>query len=129
MKQSLFLTHLRNINNIFPPPPPSPFSSHLTPFHSLDTPSSLINLSYIGTKEWLRGFYFQDESIMAHELTNAQLAAILDPTSDSYRDLIGKSSSGIKKHLHVVLYHRSYQSYQYLVFDQHITTHILWSLM
>jgi hypothetical protein len=41
-----------------------------------------------GTKEWLRGLYFQDTTVNAHELTNAQLAAILDPTSDSYRDLI-----------------------------------------
>ena len=51
--------------------------------------STMMIMMIIGTKEWLRGFYFQDESIMAHELTNAQLAAILDPTSDSYRDLIG----------------------------------------
>jgi hypothetical protein len=41
-----------------------------------------------GTKEWLRGLYFQDTTVNAHELTNAQLAAILDPTSDSYRDMI-----------------------------------------
>ena len=33
-------------------------------------------------QEWLRGLYLQDPSVNTHELTNAQLAAILDPTSD-----------------------------------------------
>jgi hypothetical protein len=39
-------------------------------------------------KAWLRGFYFQDPSVVAEDLTNTQLTEILDPNSDGYRDLI-----------------------------------------
>jgi hypothetical protein len=39
-------------------------------------------------KFWLQGLYFVDESIKAEELTNAELTAILVPTSDQYRDLV-----------------------------------------
>jgi hypothetical protein len=41
-----------------------------------------------GTKKWLDGFYFQDESVVASELTNVELSEILDPTGDKYRDYI-----------------------------------------
>jgi len=41
-----------------------------------------------GTKAWLTGYYLQDESVDAATLTNAELAEILDPTSDKYRDLL-----------------------------------------
>ena len=68
---------------------------HTTNTHS---PYTHLLLSLLGTKEWLRGFYFQDASIMSHDLTNAQLAAILDPTSDSYRDLIGDHHSNTCLH-------------------------------
>jgi hypothetical protein len=40
------------------------------------------------TKKWLSGFYLEDESIDVSALTNAELAEILDPTTDHYRDLI-----------------------------------------
>lgn len=40
------------------------------------------------TRAWLNGFYLSDESINTAELTNAELTAILDPTSDKYRDLV-----------------------------------------
>ena len=43
---------------------------------------------YSVSKNWLKGFYFADESISAEKLSNQALTAILDPTSDSYRDLI-----------------------------------------
>ena len=41
-----------------------------------------------GTKRWLSGFYLQDESIDTSLLTNAELADILNPTGDKYRDLL-----------------------------------------
>jgi hypothetical protein len=41
-----------------------------------------------GNKAWLKGYYLQDESVDAATLTNAELAEILDPTSDKYRDLL-----------------------------------------
>ena len=44
--------------------------------------------NFDSTKDWLNGFYFSDENIIASELTNAQLTAALSPTSDEYRDLI-----------------------------------------
>ena len=34
------------------------------------------------------GFYFADESIDATTLTNIELAEILDPRGDKYRDLL-----------------------------------------
>ena len=40
------------------------------------------------TKNWLMGFYFADESIDATTLTNIELAEILDPRGDKYRDLL-----------------------------------------
>ena len=50
-------------------------------------------LPYLGhesttTKNWLMGFYFADESIDATTLTNIELAEILDPRGDKYRDLL-----------------------------------------
>ena len=36
----------------------------------------------------MKGYYLQDESVDAATLTNAELAEILDPTSDKYRDLL-----------------------------------------
>jgi hypothetical protein len=41
-----------------------------------------------GTKLWLEGLYFEDETIKVSELTNVELSNILDPTSDEYRDYI-----------------------------------------
>ena len=41
-----------------------------------------------GKKAWLKGLYFQDESVDPSTLTNTQLAGILDPTSDKYRDYL-----------------------------------------
>lgn len=35
-----------------------------------------------GTKAWLEGFYFEDKSVQAANLTNAELTDILNPTSD-----------------------------------------------
>jgi hypothetical protein len=40
------------------------------------------------TKAWLKGYYFHDENVLAELLTNAQLTAILVPTSDQYRELV-----------------------------------------
>jgi hypothetical protein len=40
------------------------------------------------TKSWLSGLSFADPSIDATTLTNAQLAEILDPRGDKYRDLL-----------------------------------------
>lgn len=39
-------------------------------------------------KYWLNGFNFANDTISATDLTNAELTAILDPTSNEYRDLI-----------------------------------------
>ena len=44
--------------------------------------------SATSTKAWLDGFYFSDESIDTAALTNSQLTAILDPTSDLHRNLL-----------------------------------------
>lgn len=44
--------------------------------------------SATSTKAWLDGFYFSNESVISTALTNAELTAILDPTSDKYRDLV-----------------------------------------
>jgi hypothetical protein len=41
-----------------------------------------------GKKAWLQGLHFQDDAVDPSTLTNTQLAAILDPTSDKYRDLL-----------------------------------------
>jgi hypothetical protein len=42
----------------------------------------------LGTKQWLEGYYFNDESIRAEELTNKDLIEILHPQGDKYRELI-----------------------------------------
>lgn len=44
--------------------------------------------SATGTKAWLKGFYLLDESIETQKLTNTDFAAILNPTTDEYRDLV-----------------------------------------
>ena len=41
-----------------------------------------------GTKRWLSGYYLQDKSIDTSLLTNAELADILNPNGDKYRDLL-----------------------------------------
>lgn len=41
-----------------------------------------------GTKYWLSGFYFSDESIAAESLTNVEIANILNPVTEQYRDLV-----------------------------------------
>eukprot|EP01035_Chromulina_nebulosa_P020437 gene20437-26519_t len=41
-----------------------------------------------GTKDWLEGYTFQDESIAVHKLTNVELAEYLNPLSDKYRDQV-----------------------------------------
>jgi hypothetical protein len=41
-----------------------------------------------GKKYWLKGLYFVDETVDPTALTNVELAGILDPTSDNYRDYI-----------------------------------------
>ena len=41
-----------------------------------------------GKKTWLAGFYFEDPAVDAAAMTNAELANVLDPRSDAYRDLI-----------------------------------------
>ena len=43
---------------------------------------------YATAKNWLSGFHFPDDTIQAQKLSNQALTAILDPSSDSYRDLI-----------------------------------------
>ena len=40
------------------------------------------------SKYWLTGLYFTNETINVEELTNAELTAILDPSSVQYRDLV-----------------------------------------
>jgi hypothetical protein len=40
-----------------------------------------------GTKYWLKGFFFEDESIVAEEKTNVELNEFLNPSSDYYKDL------------------------------------------
>ena len=37
---------------------------------------------------WLKGFYFEDKTVLAHNTSNAELAAILDPTGDQYATYI-----------------------------------------
>jgi len=44
--------------------------------------------AYNGTKSWLKGFYFEDESVPAHSMTNEDLLTVLDPTGDSYQEYI-----------------------------------------
>ena len=39
-------------------------------------------------KSWLQGYFFVDETIPVETLTNAELTAILNPTTNEYRDLI-----------------------------------------
>jgi hypothetical protein len=39
-----------------------------------------------GTKYWLKGYYFMDESVLTHELTNSEINAILDPNSDEFKN-------------------------------------------
>ena len=41
-----------------------------------------------GSKKWLTGFYFEDTTVDAAALTNAELADILDPRGVLYRDLV-----------------------------------------
>ena len=53
-----------------------------------NTPDKCGGHDYAVAKDWLTGFYLTDETIKVQKLTNEQLTAILDPTSDSYRDLI-----------------------------------------
>ena len=40
-----------------------------------------------GTKRWLKGLFLEDSSIDLSMLTNQQLAEILDPSTDAFRDL------------------------------------------
>lgn len=40
----------------------------------------------MGTKAWLKGYYFVDKSIAAEEVTNVDLNTYLNPTTDEYRD-------------------------------------------
>jgi hypothetical protein len=40
-----------------------------------------------GSKRWLKGLFLDDSSIDTSMLTNQQLAEILDPTTDAFRDL------------------------------------------
>ena len=40
------------------------------------------------SKSWLEGFYFLDETVVAENVGNGNLTAILDPRSDLYRDLV-----------------------------------------
>ena len=42
-----------------------------------------------GSKRWLKGLFLDDSSIDVSMLTNQQLAEILDPTTDAFRDLQG----------------------------------------
>ena len=63
----------------------------LLPLHAVPVP--LLISPHLGhesttTKNWLMGFYFADESIDATTLTNIELAEILDPRGDKYRDLL-----------------------------------------
>lgn len=41
-----------------------------------------------GTKSWLEGFYFTDESVVVEELTNVEIGNILNPVTDEYRDYV-----------------------------------------
>ena len=41
-----------------------------------------------GTKAWLKGYQFEDPSVDPTALTNAELADVLDPTGDKYRDYL-----------------------------------------
>lgn len=41
-----------------------------------------------GKKQWLNGFFFQDETVSASNLMNSEILAILDPTSDQYPNMI-----------------------------------------
>ena len=41
-----------------------------------------------GTKAWLKGYQFEDASVDPTTLTNAELADVLDPTGDKYRDYL-----------------------------------------
>jgi hypothetical protein len=40
------------------------------------------------SKTWLEGFYFQDESVVAQNMTNTQLMEILNPSNDYYGELV-----------------------------------------
>jgi hypothetical protein len=39
-----------------------------------------------GTKYWLTGYHFEDDSVVAQDVTNAEFMNILNPQSDEYRD-------------------------------------------
>lgn len=41
-----------------------------------------------GKKFWLTGYYFEDKTVDASALSNKELFAVLNPTSNQYRDLI-----------------------------------------
>lgn len=44
--------------------------------------------SFNGTKAWLGGFFFQDRSVDAAQVTNREFAKILDPRSEQYPELV-----------------------------------------
>lgn len=41
-----------------------------------------------GTKSWLKGFFFTDETVVVEELTNVEIGNILNPVTDEYRDYV-----------------------------------------
>ena len=63
------------------------FQLLLSPIHHLTIPSNPPFIYLPTSFSFLCSYYFEDESVDATTLTNAQLAEILDPTTDSYRDL------------------------------------------
>ena len=56
--------------------------------YEYDTDSECTGHMKDGVKAWLKGYYFNDESIVAEELTNEDLIAILHPQKSQYRDLL-----------------------------------------
>ena len=45
-------------------------------------------MSFQGTKYWLTGFFFSDETVAVEQLTNEELSQVLTPTTELYRDYV-----------------------------------------
>jgi hypothetical protein len=56
--------------------------------YEYDTDSECTGHMKDGVKAWLKGYYFNDETIAAETLTNEDLIAILHPQKSQYRDLL-----------------------------------------
>jgi hypothetical protein len=62
------------------------FENYLSDSEYVDAHESCSGHMALGTKQWLEGYLFADETIAAETLSNKDLLSILDPSTESFRD-------------------------------------------